>query len=117
MAGIAFAVYAQFRPVIDAGQAASIAVKFLAVTNGRVWTPDSETLSFNGNRPPYQSQPELVPKCWGFMVPVGDGYCLPYPIWRVHLIGLSPDGQCDAIDVVVDGRTGKVHQFQSADCP
>ena len=114
LAGIALAFYGQFRPVIDASQAATIAEKFLAVTNGGAWPAESATLSYDGNRPNFQQgQPAT---CWGSRWPIGGG-CLPYPIWLVHLVGLTPDGQCDAIDVYVDGRTGKVHQFRRADCP
>jgi hypothetical protein len=114
VAGIALVGYGQVRPAIDARQAATIAEKFLVTTNGSAWPATSETLSYDGNRPNFlQGQPAT---CWGSRLPFGGG-CLPYPVWLVHLVGLTPDGQCDAEDVYVDGRTGKVHQFRSADCP
>jgi hypothetical protein len=114
LAGIAFVVYAQFRPQVDGNQAGLIAARFLASNNGQAWSVNSETLGFDGNRPQAQDLTlGQVPRCWGLMV--GD-FCLPYPIWRVHLVNVGPDGQCDGTIVVVDGRTGKVHQFQSASC-
>ena len=116
LAGITLVVYGQFRPTIDASHAATIAQKFLVVTNGRVWPAESETLSYDGNRPNFLQAQGQPATCWGSRWPFGSG-CLPYPIWLVHLVGSTPDGQCDAIDVYVDGRTGKVHQFRNADCP
>ena len=111
--GIALVVYGQVRPAIDSKQAATIAEGFLAINNGRVLSAESETLSYDGNRPNFPQGETAT--CWGPSWPFGG--CLPYSVWLVHLVGLTPDGQCDAIDVYVDGRTGKVHQFHSADCP
>jgi hypothetical protein len=114
LASIVLVVYGQFRPAIDSGQAETIAEKFLIAANGRAWVAESATLSYDGNRPNFlQGQPAT---CWGSSWRFAGG-CLPYPTWLVHLVGLTDDGQCDAIDVYVDGRTGKVHQFRSADCP
>jgi hypothetical protein len=114
LAGIAFVVYAQFRPQLDGNQAGLIAAKFLAGNNGQAWTANSETLGFDGNRPQLQDLTlGQVPKCWG---PVVGDFCLPYPIWQVHLVNLGPNGQCDGSIVVVDGRTGKVYGFRRDDC-
>lgn len=114
VAGIALVGYGQVRPAIDASQAVTIAEKFSVANNGVAWPSASETLSYDGNRPNFlQGQPAT---CWGSRWPIGGG-CLPYPIWLVHLFGPTPDGQCDGIDVYVDGRTGKVHQFRRGECP
>jgi len=114
VAGIALLVYGQLRPVVDASQAATIAQNFMAVNSGGAWIATSETVSYNGDRP--SSLPDQPATCWGSRWPLRGG-CLPYPIWLVHLFGVTPDGQCLAVDAYVDGRTGKVHQYQSADCP
>jgi hypothetical protein len=114
LAGIALVGYGQVRPAIDARQAATIAEKFSITNNGMAWPAAAETLSYDGNRPNFlQGQPAT---CWGSRWPF-EGGCLPYPVWLVHLVGLNADGQCDAMDVYVDGRTGKVHQFRRGDCP
>jgi hypothetical protein len=114
LAGIALGGYSQFRSAIDSGQAETIAEKFVIAANGNAWVAESATLSYDGNRPNFLlGQPAT---CWGSSWPFAGG-CLPYPTWLVHVVGFTTDGQCDAIDVYVDGRTGKVHQFRRADCP
>jgi hypothetical protein len=117
LAGTAFFAYAQFRPEIDSTQASSIAMSSMAGSMGITWAPKSATLDVAGSRPPVQNPDgNQVPKCWGSMISVGGGYCLPYPVWQVHLVGIGADGQCEGTIVFVDGRNGKVHQFHSTDC-
>ena len=109
VAGIALAVWTQVRPLIDAGQASSIALDIQAGPDHTGWRVDSATLDYNGNRPRV-NLPGFrdSPKCWGASLPVGDGYCLPYPVWHVHLVGTVPAGQCSDVIDFVDARKARV---------
>jgi hypothetical protein len=72
----------------------------------------SAVLDYNGNEP-RGNLPGFrdLPKCWGTMVPIGDGYCLPYPVWHIHLVGPPTDGGPDAIVVFVDARKSRVAMY------
>jgi hypothetical protein len=108
VAGIGVAIWAQAQPVIDADQASSLALDQQAGPTHADWRADSETLDYSGNRPPPGNLPGAPKeKCWGAMLPMGDGYCLPYPMWRVHLVGPVVGGQCSDRVVYVDGRKAR----------
>ena len=115
VAGIALAVWAQAQPLIDSSKASSIALDFQAQGDSG-WRVDSTTLDNSGKPPPHGNQPPFsaLPKCWGASLPVGDGYCLPYPYWRVHLVGPPPLGDC--LLAFVDARTARMTIIESAPC-
>ena len=108
LAGISLGAWTQVRPVIDAGQASSLAMDFKAGTDHSGWRADSATLDSSGAPPPQGNRPghSLPPKCWGSALPLGDG-CLPYPVWLVHLVG-HVAGQCSDELVYVDARKARV---------
>jgi len=109
VAGIAFEAWTQMRPLIDAGQASSIALAVQAGPGHAGWRAASATLEYNGNRP-HIDLPGFrdLPKCWGASLPIGDSYCLPYPVWHVHLVAPSTGGQSTHIVVFVDARQSHV---------
>jgi hypothetical protein len=107
--GIALATWAQAQPLIDAGQATALALDRQAGPDHTGWTSGSAVLDYNGNEP-HSNLPGFrdLPKCWGTMVPVGGDYCLPYPVWHVHLVSPTVDGQSNATVVFVDARKSRV---------
>lgn len=109
VAVIALVAVAEERPLIDADGAYSLALDQQAGPDHTGWKADSATLGYNGvrlrgNTPGFSE----LPKCWGTMLPLGDGYCLPYPIWQVRVIGPTVDGQCSTSQVYVDARKRRV---------
>lgn len=120
VAGIALAVWVQAQPLINSAQASLIALDALAGPAHLGWRADSATLGNNGTRPPHGNLPgtSALPKCWGASLPVGDGYCLPYPVWRVHLVGPVVNGDCSDWLVFVDARKVRVAvtQGQTGTC-
>ena len=109
VASIAFVAWTQMRPLIDAGQASSMALAGVAGPDHAGWRATSATLEYNGNRP-HIDLPGFrdLPKCWGASLPIGDSYCLPYPVWHVHLVAPSTGGQSTHIVVFVDARQSHV---------
>jgi hypothetical protein len=107
--GIVLTSWAQTRPLIDAGQATSLALDKQAGPDHTGWTATSTTLDYSGDEP-RSNLPGFrdLPKCWGTMVPVGGGYCLPYPMWHVHLVSPAAGGQSNATVVFVDARKSRV---------
>jgi hypothetical protein len=108
--GIAMGVWVQAQPLIDGGKASVIAINLVAGPDTSGWRADSATLDNSGIRSPRGNLAGFAtqPKCWGTTLPIGDGYCLPYPVWRVHLIHQMSDGQCDYSLDVVDARRSVV---------
>jgi hypothetical protein len=109
---IALVLWVQTQPLIDAAKASAIAVEMLAGPDHTGWKADSAIVDYNGvrlrgNLPGFRD----LPKCWGTTLPFGDGYCLPYPIWKVRVIGPSVNRQCSNSQVYVDGRKGRALEF------
>jgi hypothetical protein len=108
--GIALLLWVQAQPLIDGGKASSIALDNLAGPDHSRWTVASPTLDYTGTRPHVGDSPgdPAQPKCWGMELSIGDGYCLPYPVWRVHLIQDLGAGQCSYNLSYVDARRARV---------
>jgi hypothetical protein len=113
----------QLVPLVTAGQAASVALKFQAGPTMSGWKADWERLVFEGDAPHSRiavpggrSSPESGPDCLGPAIPA-IGYCLPYPIWNVHLVGPRSGTDCSESLVSVDGRAARVDYAQSQSGP
>jgi hypothetical protein len=110
MGGIALLLWVQTQPLINGDQASSIALDKEAGPDHSHWTVAPPTLDYSGTRPQVGNDPGASPqpKCWGMELPIGDGFCLPYPVWRVHLIKDLGAGQCDYSRSYVDARRARV---------
>jgi len=108
----------QLAPLVTAGRAASVALEFQAGPTASGWKADWERLVFEGRAPQSRlvSPPEPGPDCLGPAIPA-IGYCVPYPIWKVHLVGPRSGSDCSESLVSVDGRAARVDYAESESGP
>ena len=96
-------------PLTTADQATSVALSYQVGPAPNAWRAVSRSLSFDGNRPRLGNlAPANEPRCFGFGLPLGSSFCLPYPMWKVHLVGPVAAPDCNESLVYVDARRARV---------
>jgi hypothetical protein len=108
-AGVAIVAAALVAPQTTADQAVSITKAHGSFPGN--WKVKSVTLSFDGKRP--RLSLGATPECWGFGLPIGGGWCLPYPTWRVYMVGPAEAGSCQEALTYVDARRARVLEAAS----
>jgi len=113
----------QVVPLVTADQAASAALNFQAGPSPSGWKADWERLVFESEIPQSRvlapggtRSPAPGSDCRGPAIPV-IGYCIPYPIWKVHLAGPRSGSDCTDSLVSVDGRAARVDYAESQSGP